>query len=320
MLRNDYFFRIFESIHADEHQIRHDPNNFNTIIIYVCNDKLEIVKQMLSEQCDAEQFKAYVLFVYGFDETQHFNHTLSTHLVGDGTENGHILPFQLMKSVWTNSKLYEGRKVATSGLVLKGDQPSRITKREFGSDFFAVSTAHAALTDDECLLLANSSEDFRRICQRVVGDLSFNTWYLTSKDEGGIHIAGIPIFSYRRYYIPAVQTRWFEKFMHDILLFRLCKEDLENKSWLSRHRETMNMWLQVHTSSLARSPHPQYVRKRILGILQVTDKTEIDQLENRKVKVVVSTTTGTIVPSPLQIIAQDKPREGHRICFKTDKK
>lgn len=316
---NISFCSVLEILEVKDHQIRHDPSDFKRIIIYVSKVKLEEAELKFRE-LDAEVCcTAYNLVTMSFEDSGYSTHTLSIQLNGDGTENGHVLPFRLMKSVSTTSTLYPGRHVATAGLVLQGFQPSRCTKSEFGSDFFAISTAHAALTEDECLLLQNSSEDFRRICHKVVGDLAFSTWFLTSPREGGIHISGIPIFSYRHFYHPVRQTEWYQKFLHDILLFRLCKEDVENKNWLKRDPETLNKWLQVHTTSFGGSPHPRFERKRILGILQVKDKSDIDLLESRRVKIVVATTTGSIVPAPhQQILHTDMPRVGLHICFKAD--
>lgn len=214
---------------VEDHEIRHNPDNSKRVNIYVNKSAAERAKLKLKEVGAEERFNKFHLTIYGLEDTTCFNNPHSHHLVGNATENRHILPFQLMKSVSTSSVTHPGHHVATAGLVLQGFEKSRVTSCENGSDFFAVSTAHAVLTEDECPLLAGSAEDFRKIFHRVVGDLSFSTWFLNSPVEGGIHISEIPHFSYRHYYTQVFEMKWYEKFMHDILLFRLCKEDLEKK-------------------------------------------------------------------------------------------
>ena len=94
---------------------------------------------------------------------------------------------------------------------------------------------------------------------------------------------------------------------------------LGKKNWLTRYPITNIKWSQVHTTSLGLSPHPQYERKRILGILLVGDETDLSLLEQRRVKVVVSQKTGTIVPAPhQQDLGNGQPRVGLHICFKAD--
>lgn len=297
---------------VNDYQIRQNPNDPSEIIVYQHGaNNHELLKSQLSFKQDCQPFK---IKAFEFSPLS----LRSLHFADDGLP-GHVLPFALEKSVKAGLPI----PTATVGLVLKGQDPSRCSAGECGDEYFGVSTAHAVLDEVEQRtlsydnMLSVEKNGHKRIWKRVVADLTENSWSLRAHNEGGIHSTGIPIFSYSKYYrLAHDNVPWFRKFSHDIILFKLDKEDLERKGWMEEDPATGIKLLQIHTSPFSHAQHPEHAQSKILGILQVWNSWDIQLLEQARVNIVVADTTGYVIKSPC-ISYYLELKHGLQICFVT---
>lgn len=251
----------------------------------------EQLKSKLSNMPDCQPFK---IKTFKFS----LNLLCSSHLAA-GTLSGPFLPFTLERSK---------EPIATTGLVLKGQEIGGDPASQFGEEYYGVSTAHAILKQrevEELYFADTTSDEYKRVLNRVEGDFRENTWTLRAAgNDGGIRITETPIFSYG---VKRIGLEWFRMFFQDIVIFKLDKDEFKRKGWIDEHPVTGMKRIQAHTSfSHAHGP----AHSKITGILKVMNRFHIAMLEKARVHIVVDNTTGFIVESP-----RTTQCYGLHICF-----